>query len=135
MKPDVVLDYNKKIRAVDKVDMQNGFVECARKTLKWHKKLFFQLIDIALVNGHIVHRQVIGQVISYQQYRINLKRQLLEDHHTPRHRPSAGGRPASENPLHLTGSHVPSDIPQNTLQGKSTKRPCKVCLQSTRRQK
>ncbi|CAB1345011.1 unnamed protein product [Coregonus sp. 'balchen'] len=91
IKPDCVLEYNKKMGAVDKVDMQNSFVECARKSLKLYKKLFFHLIDRALLNGHTVHRQVTGQVISYQQYRINkVMRQLLEDHHTPRH-PSTGG--------------------------------------------
>ncbi|KAK6301238.1 hypothetical protein J4Q44_G00293360 [Coregonus suidteri] len=134
MMPDCVLEYNKKIGAVDKVDMRNSFVECARKSLKWYKKLFFQLIDIALLNGHIVHRQVTGQVISYQQYRVNLIRQILEDHHTPR-RPCTGGRPASDNPLRLTGRHFPSDVPRTTQQGKSTRRHCKVCQTSTRRQK
>eukprot|EP00063_Salmo_salar_P066961 XP_014041796.1 PREDICTED: piggyBac transposable element-derived protein 4-like [Salmo salar] len=132
--PDCVLEYNKKMGAVDKVEMQNTFVECARKSLKWYRKLFFHLIDIALFNGHVVHRQVTGQVISYQQYRVNLIRQILENHHTPR-RPSTGGRPPSDNPLRLTGRHFPSDVPQTTLQGKSTRRHCKVCQTSTRRQK
>ncbi|CAB1317006.1 unnamed protein product [Coregonus sp. 'balchen'] len=79
MKPDCVLEYNKKMGAVYKVDMQNSFVECARKSIKWYTTLFFHLIDIGLLNGHIVHRQVRGQMISYQPYRIYLMRQLLED--------------------------------------------------------
>ena len=89
MKPDCVLENNKKMGAVDKVDIQNRFVGCARKPLEWYKKLFSHLIDIALLNGHIFHRQVAGQVISYQQYRIILMRQLLEDPHPP-HSPSTG---------------------------------------------
>ena len=43
------------------------------------RSYFFHLIDIALLNVHIVHQQVTWS--SYQHYRINLMRQLLEDHH------------------------------------------------------
>ncbi|XP_052351639.1 piggyBac transposable element-derived protein 4-like [Oncorhynchus keta] len=101
IKPDCVLDYNLKMGAVDKADMINSFVECTRKTNKWYKKIFFHLIDTAVLNGSIVHRQLTGKVITYQKYRENLMRELLEEHHTPL-RPSTGGRPAVDNPLRLT---------------------------------
>lgn len=35
MKPICVLEYNKKMGAVDKAEMMSGFLECARKTTKW----------------------------------------------------------------------------------------------------
>lgn len=34
LKPDCVMHYNENMGAVDKVDMQVRFVECARKSLK-----------------------------------------------------------------------------------------------------
>jgi hypothetical protein len=50
--------------AVDKVDMMNSFVECTWKKTKWHKKIFFHLIDTAALNGHIVHLQLTGDMIT-----------------------------------------------------------------------
>ena len=66
IKPDCVLDYNLKMGAVDKADMINSFVECTRKTNKWYKKIFFHLIDTAVLNGSIVHRQLTGEMITEQ---------------------------------------------------------------------
>ncbi|XP_038857496.1 piggyBac transposable element-derived protein 4-like [Salvelinus namaycush] len=98
IKPDCVLDYNLKMGAVDKADMINSFVECTQKTTKWYKKIFSHLIDNGhALNGHIVHRQLTGKVITYQKYRENLMRELLEEHHTPR-RPSTRGCAAADNP-------------------------------------
>ena len=76
----------------------------------------------------------IGEVITYQKYRENLMRELLEEHHTPR-RPPTGGRPAADNPLRLNARHFPSKVPQTAAQGSRTRRHCKVCLSSTRRRK
>ncbi|KAJ8334055.1 hypothetical protein SKAU_G00413740 [Synaphobranchus kaupii] len=45
VKPACVLDYNKKMGAVDRADMITSFVDCARKSTKWYKKLFFHLLD------------------------------------------------------------------------------------------
>ncbi len=56
IKPQCVLDYNKKMGAVDKVDMMDSFVGCTRKSLKWYKKLFFQFVDLAVHNAFIVYK-------------------------------------------------------------------------------
>eukprot|EP00063_Salmo_salar_P058241 XP_014033076.1 PREDICTED: piggyBac transposable element-derived protein 4-like [Salmo salar] len=134
IKPDCVLHYNVKMGAVDKADMINSFVECTRKSTKWYKKIFFHLIDTVALNGYIVYRQLTGKVITYQKYRDNLMRELLEEHHTPR-RPSTGGRPAADNPLRLTARHFPCKVPQTVAQGSRTRRHCKVCLSGTRKRK
>ncbi|XP_038846403.1 piggyBac transposable element-derived protein 4-like [Salvelinus namaycush] len=118
IKPDCVLDYNLKMGTVDKVDMINSFVECAQKTTKYYNNLFFHVIDTAALNGHIVHCQLTGKVITYQKYRENLMRELLEEHHTPR-RSSTRCRPAADNPLRLTAQNCH----------------CKVCLSGTKRRK
>uniref|UniRef100_A0AAY5K4P2 PiggyBac transposable element-derived protein domain-containing protein n=1 Tax=Esox lucius TaxID=8010 RepID=A0AAY5K4P2_ESOLU len=119
VKPDCVQEYNKKMGAVDRVDMVNSFVECARKTTKWYKKIFFHLVDTALFNSHIVHRHLT---------------ELLEEHHIPR-RPPTGGRPSGDNPLRLTARHFPAEMPQTDAQGSRTRRHCKVCLSGTRSRK
>ncbi|KAJ8369425.1 hypothetical protein SKAU_G00094530 [Synaphobranchus kaupii] len=55
VKPACVLDYNKKMGAVDRADMITSFVDCARKSTKWYKKLFFHLLDTAVLNAYTVH--------------------------------------------------------------------------------
>ncbi len=60
VKPHRVLEYNKKTGTVDKADMVKGFLECARKTRKWYKKIFFHLLDTVVLNSHIVRRQLSG---------------------------------------------------------------------------
>ncbi|XP_051530988.1 piggyBac transposable element-derived protein 4-like [Myxocyprinus asiaticus] len=130
MKPLCVLEYNKKMGAVDKADMMKGFFDCTRKTTKWYKKVFFHLLDTAVLNSHIIHRQLTGKVITSLQFRMNMMRGLLEEHSTPRC-PSKAGHPV----LRLTARHFPSEVPQTASQGSRTRRHCKVCLSSTRRTK
>ena len=52
LKPDLVLNYNDNMRLVDKADMMVSFVDCTRKMVTWHNKLFFHLVDIALLNAY-----------------------------------------------------------------------------------
>ena len=52
LKPDLVLDYNDNMRLVDKADKRVSFVDCVRKPVTWHNKLFFHLVDIALLNAY-----------------------------------------------------------------------------------
>ncbi|KAI2644000.1 PiggyBac transposable element-derived protein 4 [Labeo rohita] len=134
MKPVCVLEYNKKMGAVDKADMMTGFLECTRKSTKWYKKVFFHLLDTVVLNSQIVYRQLTGKEITSMQFRINLMRGLLEEYSTSRC-PSKGGRPALDTPLRLTARHFPSEVPQTTSQGSRTRRHCKVCLSSTRKSK
>ncbi|KAJ8375926.1 hypothetical protein SKAU_G00065060 [Synaphobranchus kaupii] len=61
VKPACVLDYNKKMGAVDRADMITSFVDCARKSTKWYKKLFFHLLDTAVLNAYTVHRKLSGR--------------------------------------------------------------------------
>ncbi|KAL1276403.1 hypothetical protein QQF64_036026 [Cirrhinus molitorella] len=134
MKPVCVLEYNKKMGAVDKADMMTGFLECARKSTKWYKKVFFHLLDTVVLNSQRVCRQLTGKEITSMQFRMNLMRGLLEEYSTSRC-PSKGGRPALDTPLHLTARHFPSEVPQTTSQGSRSRRHCKVCLSSAHKSK
>ncbi len=58
VKPHCVLECNKKTGAVDRADMVKGFLECARKTRKWYKMIFFYLLDSVVLSSHIVRRQL-----------------------------------------------------------------------------
>ncbi|MPD06648.1 PiggyBac transposable element-derived protein 4 [Portunus trituberculatus] len=55
-KPDAVLDYNFNMRLIDKSDAMISSVECARKNLKWYRKLFFHLLDMTTQRSHFASR-------------------------------------------------------------------------------
>lgn len=82
LKQDYVMHYNENMGAVDKVDMQVSFVECARKSLKWYKKLYFHLIDISLYNAYILYQAKTGKKPDFSDFRLNVAEQLIERYHT-----------------------------------------------------
>jgi hypothetical protein len=55
IKPAAVFDYNRYKTGVDRSDQMLFYYSFSRKTIKWWKKLFFHLFDLAVVNVHILH--------------------------------------------------------------------------------
>jgi hypothetical protein len=55
IKPTAVLDYSEYKTGVDRLDQMLLYYSFERKTIKWWKKLFFHLFDLAIVNAHILH--------------------------------------------------------------------------------
>ena len=53
MKPTCVVEYCKHMGGVDLSDQINGYHTVLRKTVKWYKKLFFQLFNLCIVNSYI----------------------------------------------------------------------------------
>ncbi|KAL1274517.1 hypothetical protein QQF64_027331 [Cirrhinus molitorella] len=80
MKPVCVLEYNKKMGAVDKADMMTVFLEYARKTTKWYKRVLFHLFDTVVLNNQIVYRQLTGKEITSMQTRRHCKVCLSSAH-------------------------------------------------------
>jgi len=54
IKAATVLDYNKCKSVVDRSDQMLSYYSFERKVIKWWKKLFFHLFDLAVVNAHIL---------------------------------------------------------------------------------
>lgn len=84
-------------------------------------------MGLAVYNAFIVYKVKQDSSLTYQKFRQNLVRQIVEEHHTPR-KPSTGGRPSVDNSLCLTSHHFPSEIPSIAYQWKNTCRHCKVYL-------
>jgi hypothetical protein len=65
-KPQIVMDYNRHMGHVNKRNkMANSYSICQR-TIKWMKKLFFHLLDLAILNSCIIHASCGGKKISHK---------------------------------------------------------------------
>jgi hypothetical protein len=51
IKPAIVADYNRIMGHVDNTDGMANTYTADRRTWKWKKKLFFHLLDLAIVNS------------------------------------------------------------------------------------
>lgn len=125
-KPQCVIDYTFNMRLVDKSDSMISSIECARKTMKWYKKLFFHLIDTSVLNAQILYMVKTGKRTTLGEFTTEVVRQLLEVHSAPRPAPGGHRRAGAENPLRLTARHFPGLIP-STAAKKYAQKPCHVC--------
>jgi len=55
IKPQIVMDYNHHMGYVDKGDRMANSYSISWCTFKWTKKLFFHLLDLAILNSYILH--------------------------------------------------------------------------------
>lgn len=135
VKPSCIVDYNLKMGAVDKADMIISFSLTARKSIKWYKKFFMHLMDLAVLNAYTLFLMRTGAKPHLAKFRLELVRQIIENHATDR-KNRRGGRPSSDNnPLRLTERHFPAPVPQTEAKGSRTQRQCHVCKHTTRRAK
>lgn len=64
IKPQCIIDYNNTMGAIDKVDQILYTLNFTRKSLKWYKKFFFHLFDLAVYNTFILYNYVTGRNLS-----------------------------------------------------------------------
>ncbi len=120
------------MRLVDKADGMISSIECAHKTLKWYKKLFFHLVDITM-NAHILFKEKTNKNPTLQDFVIEIICQILEE--SAMERPSPGCH-AADNPVRLTGRHFPrTQQPRPDMKKKKVQKACHVCSHTKRRPK
>ena len=61
IKLQIVKDYNLHMGYVDKGDRMANSYSMSRRTFKWTKKLFFHLLELAILNGYILHSSCGGK--------------------------------------------------------------------------
>jgi hypothetical protein len=67
IKPAIVADYNRHMGHVDNTDRMANSYTAGRRTWKWTKKLFFHLLDLAIVNSYILLSSC-GEKISHKDF-------------------------------------------------------------------
>ena len=79
MKPKVVVDYNKGRHGADLSDQLSAYYTCLRRSLKWYRKVAFELIfGTAIVNSYLVYKEhYSSNNITILKFRESLVRPLL----------------------------------------------------------
>ena len=99
----------------DQLVLYYGF---SHRSVKWWKRAFFQLLDLALVNSHILYNTATSTHITQLDFRISVAKSMLEGLERPHHRHHLS---RLEIPIRLTERAFPEPIPE----GKRVV--CKVC--------
>ena len=99
----------------DQILLYYGF---SHRSVKWWKRVFFHLLDVALVNSHILYKAATQSRMTQLDFRLSVAKTLTEGLERPRHRHHS---PAPQLPVRLTETAFPEPIPN----GKRAD--CKVC--------
>lgn len=126
LKPTCILDYNKNMGSVDRTDMVISSIESVRKTVKWYKKLFFHVLDLAVLNAHSLHTTVTGTKLPLATFHLMLIREILEKFAKQRRRSGGGRRSDEDTPMRLSQRHFPAIIEAAGVK-KFPTRKCIVC--------
>lgn len=77
IKPSDVVDYNKNMSGVDRLDQMTSYYSSPRKTIRWYKKVLFHLIDMAVWNSYFLYRRHHPKV-TFLQFRESLIFTLIQ---------------------------------------------------------
>ena len=124
-KPTVICDYNRHMGGVDVSDQYVSSYSFIRKSKKWWRKMFFWLLEVAVVNSFILYNLNIERnqksKLSHKKYRLQLIKSLVGDVRNRERRKR--GRPSiSDEEERLNGK--PHFIYANE---KSNSKDCAVC--------
>ena len=68
IKLEIVADYSCHMGHVGSADRMANSYTASRRTWKWTKKLFFHLLDLAIVNSYILLSSCGGKKISHRDF-------------------------------------------------------------------
>lgn len=78
MKPKVVMDYNEGKSPIDLSDQMSAYSNPLRRCVKWYRKVVIDaLLNIAVVNAHVLFTQVTDNKISITEFRTMLVENLI----------------------------------------------------------
>ena len=79
-KPTIVIDYNEGKKSIDLSDQIAAYSNPLRKSMKWYRKLGFELLlNTAVVNSFFIHQETTGQKMSITMFRKKLIDTLVQE--------------------------------------------------------
>lgn len=78
-KSKIVVDYNARKTSVDFSDQMNAYSSPLRKSMKWYRKLAFELLlNISVVNAMFIFEKVSGKKVSITKFREKLVSSFMQ---------------------------------------------------------
>ena len=134
MKPSCIVEYNKFMNGVDRIDQQIQYYPFVRKTIKWHKKFSMYLFQLCFHNAFILFR--IQNADSKCSTLFNFISSVCRAWTKPQQHPAPTGPPSSsfsQRPGSGSGgSHKVVKIPATKKKPYPTRK-CVVCIQGGQR--
>ena len=90
----------------------------AHRSMKWWKRVFFHLLDVSLVNSHILYKAATSSRITQLDFRLAVAKGLISGFSREHHRHHS---PAPQLPTRLTERPFIEPIPEGKRYD------CKVC--------
>ena len=80
-RPKMITDYNENMGGVDLMDQLLVYYAIGRKSIKWYKRIYWRIVDIAIVNAQILHSICHPLTKMCQKhFRLKLADALVEQH-------------------------------------------------------
>lgn len=125
-KPNIILDYNMHMGAVDHTDQILHGYESFRKTLKWYKKYFFYSLDIAIYNSFAIWNCLRENRKNFHEIKEDIILELLKKYHGPMNNFHQKGTRNHFHPLRLQSRCFLKKLPPTNKKCHPTKR-CVWC--------
>lgn len=111
LKPTYAIDYNHSMRMIENIDMLISPVICIHKPVKCYKKVFFALLNFAVLNSYNVYEVDTSSHITFANFQLELARQMITKY--KKIQPTQkGSHPSSGDvPFCLVDRHFPSMVP------------------------
>ena len=85
--PVAVKQYNMYMGGVDMADAKRKVYSCSRRSKKWWHRLFYFIVDVCIVNAHILQSETSHQgKMQQKKFRLELAREMLASHSSRKHR-------------------------------------------------
>lgn len=121
--PNIVKLYNKGMGGVDLMDQKAAAYRLDRRSkVRFYLRLFFDLLDVALVNSHIVYQQL-GNELSLLDFKIAVANGLIGRYNN-RKRTFPTSRPNKRKALEPT---VPKEVPMHLPIFQQFRKRCHYC--------
>jgi hypothetical protein len=129
---DIQHSFNKYMNGVDRSDQLQNSYNTYLKSFKWWVRLFYFLLDIAIVNSYLIAK-IFNPKLTHLAFRISLVCSIIEKYpHSSGEmkRKSSGGEESVS--IKRLGNHLPSIrlSPGNHNPVVGTSRRCKVCTRN-----
>jgi len=131
-KPLAIVQYNKHMKGVDQADQLLSYYGFGHRTVKWWRRAFFFLLDMAVVNSYVLYtlqNPDKKRRLTHEEYRVQLATDLLSaagvDSNTTL-APHGPRRVSSQPAARLTERHFPTNTGRNEV-GRPIQQDCFVC--------